>query len=74
VFPIALLEEPGRVLPRPKFHGYVTEAEVRRFVAIVRRLATVVPNPAVRSGLTPDPHDDYLVALADKACASAHLG
>ncbi|HET6277011.1 MAG TPA: hypothetical protein VFE16_13870 [Candidatus Cybelea sp.] len=52
----------------------MTEAEVRRFVAIVRRLATVVPNPAVRSGLTPDPHDDYLVALADKACASAHLG
>ncbi|MGH7727536.1 MAG: PIN domain-containing protein [Vulcanimicrobiaceae bacterium] len=60
----ALLDEFERVLLRPKFRGYVAEAEVRSFIAIVRRLASVVADPFVRSGLTPDPHDDYLVALA----------
>jgi uncharacterized protein len=67
----ALIDELERVLLRPKFRSYVTEAEARSFVSIVRRLATVFPNPSVEAGLTPDPHDDYLVALA--RTARAHL-
>ena len=59
-----LLDELERVLLRPKFRSYVTEAEARSFVAIVRRLARAFPDPVVQPGLTPDPHDDYLVALA----------
>ena len=60
----ALLDELERVLLRSKFRTYVTGAEVRSFVAIIAQLATVSPDPPSQSGLTPDPHDDYLVALA----------
>jgi len=59
----ALLDELERVLLRSKFRTYVTEAEVGSFVAIAQ-LAIVSPDPPSQSGLTPDPHDDYLVALA----------
>jgi len=67
----ALLAELEQVLLRPKFRSYVTEAEVRRFTTIVRRLATVYPDPPVQVGLTPDPHDDYLVGLANTTRAHA---
>jgi putative PIN family toxin of toxin-antitoxin system len=60
----SLLTELERVLLRPKFRPYVTVAEARAFVALLGRLAEVHPNPAVQPGLTPDPGDDYLVALA----------
>ena len=60
----ALIDELERVLRRPKFHNYVTPDEVRSFIAIIRQLATAFPDPPVQPGLTPDPHDDYLVALA----------
>jgi predicted nucleic acid-binding protein len=60
----ALLAELARVLRRPKFRPYVTAQEVRTYVAILRRLSSVEPDPEVTVGLTPDPGDDYLVALA----------
>ena len=60
----SLLEELERVLLRPKFRSYATENEVRRFVAIIREFASVSPDPPAEPGLTADPHDDYLVALA----------
>lgn len=59
-----LLEELERVLLRHKFRRYVTEDEVRRFVEIIRGLASISPDPPHQPGLTADPHDDYLVALA----------
>jgi putative PIN family toxin of toxin-antitoxin system len=67
----ALLEELERVLLRPKFRSYVTEDEARRFVAIIRELASIAPEPPAQPGLTPDPHDDYLVALARATYAGA---
>jgi len=60
----ALLHELENVLLRPKFRRYVTEPEVRAYVDLVRQLATIVPDPPPIAGLTPDPGDDYLVALA----------
>jgi putative PIN family toxin of toxin-antitoxin system len=59
-----LLAELERVLSRPKFGPYVTEPEGRAYVALLRRLATIVPDPPLIAELTPDPGDDYLVVLA----------
>jgi predicted nucleic acid-binding protein len=53
-----------RVLLRPKFGRYVTESESLAFVALLQRLATIVPDPPLIVDLTPDPGDDYLVVLA----------
>ena len=52
------------MLLRPNFRSYVTENEVRKFVAIIREFASISPDPPAEPGLTPDPHDDYLVTLA----------
>lgn len=60
----ALLLELERVLLRPKFRPYVTEPEVRAYAGLLRRLATMVPDPPLIVGLTPDPGDDYLAVLA----------
>jgi uncharacterized protein len=60
----ALLEEIERVLARPQFRPYVTQAEADAFVGILRREATTADDPAPLPGATPDPGDDYLVALA----------
>jgi uncharacterized protein len=59
-----LLDELERVLLRSKFRSSATEDEARRFVATIRELASVAPDPPAQPGLTADPHDDYLVALA----------
>lgn len=66
----ALLEELERVLLRPKFRSYANEDEVRRFVAIIGELSSVSPGAPAQAGLTADPHDDYLVALA----RATHVG
>ncbi len=55
---------------RPKFRSYASEDETRRFVAIIRDLASIAPDPPAQRGLTADPHDDYLVALARATHAS----
>jgi uncharacterized protein len=67
----ALLAELERVLLRPKFRAYVTPQEVRAYVALLRRLVPLESDPEVTAGLTPDPGDDYLVALA--RAAKAHF-
>ena len=67
----ALLAELERVFLRPKFRSYVTVHEVRGYVALLGRLTSVEPDPEVSAGLTPDPGDDYLVALA--AANAAYL-
>lgn len=67
----ALLAELERVLARAKFRPYVTAAEVRAYLALLQRLSSVEPDPEVEAGLTPDPGDDYLVALA--RAAGAHF-
>jgi putative PIN family toxin of toxin-antitoxin system len=65
-----LLGELERVLLRPKFRRYATQQQVHEYVARFRRDAILVPDPVeVEIGLTPDPGDDYLVALARSAGA-----
>jgi putative PIN family toxin of toxin-antitoxin system len=59
-----LLSELERVLLRPKFRRYASEREALRYIGLIRRLATVVADAERAPGLTPDPGDDYLVALA----------
>ncbi len=66
-----LLDELERVLLREKFRAYVKTVELAAFVALVRGLAELRPDPAPVPGLTPDPGDDYLLALALEA--SAHF-
>jgi putative PIN family toxin of toxin-antitoxin system len=66
-----LLAELERVLLRPKFRPYVTVQEVRAYVALLQRLSSVELDPEVTAGLTADPGDDYLVALA--RAAGAHV-
>ena len=61
-----LLGELARVLLRPKFRRYTTEEEVGEYVRLLRRMATLEPEPGTppQKALTPDPKDDYLVVLA----------
>lgn len=65
-----LLNELETVLLRAKFRKYATKEEVRRYVASIRGDAIVLRDPDVEVGLTPDPGDDYLVALARTAKAA----
>jgi putative PIN family toxin of toxin-antitoxin system len=59
-----LLAELARVLGRPKFRRYATEREARAFVAFLQRFATLCADVESPDRLTPDPGDDYLLALA----------
>lgn len=66
----ALLDELARVLTRSKFERYVKKQDVRNYVEWLRREAVLVDDRAgIAPRLTPDPHDDYLVALARSAKA-----
>lgn len=64
-----LLRELGQVLARDKFRRYVSLDEAEQYVRMVRRGAIVVGDPAEVPPVTPDPKDDYLVALARAADA-----
>ena len=60
----ALLGELGSVLLRPKFRRHLTQDEAMEYVSGFRNLAAMVSDPEAAPGLTLDPKDDYLVALA----------
>ena len=62
-----LLGELDRVLRRPKFRRYATLEEVDHYVAVLRGGASMERDPPPSPGLTRDPGDDYLVALAREA-------
>jgi putative PIN family toxin of toxin-antitoxin system len=62
-----LLDELKQVLLRPRFRRYISENAARVYVARVRALANLCADPPAQPGLTPDPKDDYLVALAQTA-------
>jgi putative PIN family toxin of toxin-antitoxin system len=64
----ALLDELEEVLLRRRFRRYLSEEEVRQFVHLVAATAELIADPASHPGLTRDPDDDYLVALA---CATS---
>ena len=64
-----LLAELEEVLVRPKFRRYLTLEQAHVYVALVGRVGERHQDPVVTPGLTPDPDDDYLVALAQEARA-----
>ena len=64
-----LLAELEDVLHRPRLASRVDERDARAYVAGIRRAARVFDDPPAEPGLTPDPGDDYLVALARAAGA-----
>lgn len=64
-----LLAELEDVLLRPRLARRVGAREARAYVAGLRRGGLLVDDPPVEAGLTPDPADDYLVALARAAGA-----
>lgn len=59
-----LLAELRRVALRPKFRRWFDEARARELIARMERQATIRPDPSPTPGVTRDPADDYLVALA----------
>lgn len=59
-----MLAELERVLQRPKFRRYVSLVEVADYVALIRSLAVMAPDPPLIVGAAPDPGADYLVSLA----------
>ncbi len=66
-----LLAELERVLARAKFRRYASLEQTRAFVEAVGRLAILVDDAPPTPGLTADPADDYLVALARAAKVDA---
>ena len=64
-----LLAELERVLSRPKFAVSIDRAQVDGLVTGLMEDGLLVEDPPADPGLTPDPGDDYLVALARVAGA-----
>ncbi len=60
----SLLDELADVLARPKFRRYITTAVATEFIDGLGTDATIVADPPELPGVSPDPDDDYLVALA----------
>lgn len=65
-----LLAELARVLARPKFRRYTTEREAQAFVTFLERFATLCEDVERPARLSPDPGDDYLLALASSHSAN----
>jgi uncharacterized protein len=59
-----LLEELIEVLERPRFRPFVDELEARALADTLRQEGLFVDDPDDPPSVTPDPDDDYLVALA----------
>jgi putative PIN family toxin of toxin-antitoxin system len=64
-----LLEELADVLARPKFRRYISAALVTEFIDGLSQNAVFVKDPPEPPGISPDPDDDYLIALAQAAGA-----
>jgi predicted nucleic acid-binding protein len=52
------------VLARPRFRRWVSLDVAAQFIDGLARDAVIVADPPAQPGLTPDPDDDYLIALA----------
>jgi uncharacterized protein len=66
-----LLDELEGVLLRPRFRTAVDESTARTFVTALSAEALFVEDPDDPPAVTPDPNDDYLMALASTARADA---
>jgi len=71
VFSPALLAELRRVAFRPKFRRWFDEARARELIERLDIQATMLEDPPAVEGATPDPDDDYLIALAHASNADA---
>jgi putative PIN family toxin of toxin-antitoxin system len=60
----ALLQELAGVIGRPKFAQTIPPRTAQRLVEELVESAVLVADPPPVPGATPDPKDDYLVALA----------
>lgn len=60
-----LSAELERVLLRPKFRPYLSEEDVAAYLALLQTTAIPVDDPELTEALSPNPGDDYLVALAE---------
>ena len=70
-----LIEELRGVLRREKFRRYVDLDVVRDYVELLEREATHAPDPEGPPPLrSPDPDDDYLIALAHSENAALVSG
>ena len=65
-----LLNELIGVLMRPKFRTYVTPVEARRYAVWLRHAASLVHDPEDVPTASPDPGDDFLIAVARAARAT----
>ncbi len=63
------LDELERVLGRPRIARYLEAGDAEELTAALRLQAELVDDPPAQPGLTPDPGDDYLVALARATAA-----
>jgi uncharacterized protein len=59
-----LLAELGEVLARPKFRRWISHDAADEFVRGIQESALTIDDPPAQSALSPDPDDDYLIALA----------
>lgn len=60
----ALVDELRGVLARPRFRRWVSEATTTEFIEGIADDALMIDDPPPLAGLSPDPDDDYLIALA----------
>lgn len=66
-----LLAELTEVLLRDKFRAYLGVETASAYIAELERLAEVWQDPRDKEAVSPDPDDDYLIALARAADADA---
>lgn len=67
-----LLAELAEVLARPKLRRWVSETVAAEYLQGLAEEALIADDPPPQPGLSADPGDDYLVALA-RAAAADHL-
>jgi putative PIN family toxin of toxin-antitoxin system len=60
----ALIEELGDVLHRPRLRRWISLALADEFLDGLAQDATLSADPPAQPGLSRDPDDDYLIALA----------
>lgn len=65
----AVLDELADVLARPKLQRFITTALAVAFIDGLAADAVIVQDPPELVDLSPDPDDDYLIALARAANA-----
>lgn len=60
----ALIDELADVLARPRFRRWISTTTAAEFIAGLQESAVIIDDPPAAAALTPDPDDDYLIALA----------